>query len=376
MRLTQLNIQNFRNIEQATLVFPAEGVALIGENGQGKTNLLEAIYYLQILRSMRGARDQELIRFDAPAFYLSARTVDHAQPHEFVAAFERRSKKKKIVRDGAVPSRLSDAIGALPAVVISPRDTELVTGAPSERRRYLDVLLSLTSRPYLNALQAYRNALTRRNAAMRDIATRNTTRSDRFEESVACWEPTLAEHGAILMAARAQWIENNAAAFATLCASIGENASVKMKYTCSIDTPFDAEQPLLDALARKRQFDMKRGITHVGPHRDEVALTLGGRDIRTFGSAGQQRTTAIALRMLEAATLQEHHGSPPLLLLDDPFAELDLRRSMHILELLRQRGIGQTILAVPRATDIPSELSSLPRWHIAGGVIDPADAIP
>ena len=115
---------------------------------------------------------------------------------------------------------------------------------------------------------------------------------------------------------------------------------------------------------------MKRGLTHVGPHRDDLELTLDGRELRLFGSAGQQRTAAIALRMLEAATLRAHVGADPILLLDDPFAELDTRRNTRILELLQKGGLGQTILAVPRESDIPVELMRLDRLSIRDGAID------
>jgi DNA replication and repair protein RecF len=126
---------------------------------------------------------------------------------------------------------------------------------------------------------------------------------------------------------------------------------------------------LLAAFAEKRALDMRRGVTHVGPHRDDLELTLDGRDLRLFGSAGQQRTAAIALRMLEAATLRDHSGAEPVLLLDDPFAELDIRRAGKILLMLEKRGLGQTILAVPREADIPPGLMRLDRLKVRDGVV-------
>jgi len=126
---------------------------------------------------------------------------------------------------------------------------------------------------------------------------------------------------------------------------------------------------ILAAFEEKRALDMRRGLTHVGPHRDELELTLDDKDLRLFGSAGQQRTAAIALRMLEASTLREHTGAEPVLLLDDPFAELDARRSARIIVLLEERGLGQTILVVPRPTDIPTGLGRLQRTTIRDGVL-------
>jgi DNA replication and repair protein RecF len=129
---------------------------------------------------------------------------------------------------------------------------------------------------------------------------------------------------------------------------------------------------LESALARQRRHDIRRGMTHSGPHRDDVSLSLDGKDLRLFGSAGQQRTAAIALRMLEGDTIRESQALAPVLLLDDPFAELDVRRSGRILELLRGSGMGQTVLVVPRASDIPPELIDLERRSIANGVIGDA----
>nr|MBA3405161.1 DNA replication and repair protein RecF [Gemmatimonadaceae bacterium] len=129
---------------------------------------------------------------------------------------------------------------------------------------------------------------------------------------------------------------------------------------------------LAESFEKQRRMDIKRGLTHSGPHRDDLALTLNGRELRLFGSAGQQRTAAIALRMLESATLREARGIEPMLLLDDPFAELDARRSARILALLRSEGLGQTLLVVPRESDIPSELLDLERRWIHGGVVGEA----
>lgn len=360
-----LSIRDFRNIQRAELSFPEDGAVIIGDNGQGKTNLLEAVYYFQLLRSMRGARDQDLIHFGASAFHVRA-SVGVSGEHDFTAAFERRGRKK-ITTDGVEVKRLSSALGSLPSVVISPRDVELVIGAPSERRRFLDVVLALTSARYLAALQSYRASLARRNAALRIVA-----RGAESEESVAVWEPALAESGAVLLAERVAWMSHNEGEFARVASAIGEPDSMTIRYASSVSDPADARQELLDTLHRKRQMDLRRGLTHVGPHRDDVELSIDGRELRIFGSGGQQRTAAITLRLLEAATIKAHEGSDPVLLLDDPFAELDARRSARILALLHETTTGQTILTVPRASDIPPDLTRLARWDVRDGVIDGA----
>ena len=375
VQLRSLALRDFRNLERVHIDVPPEGLAIVGDNGHGKTNLLEAIYYLQLLRSARGARDQDVVRFGAPAFHIQAE-ASIVRPRTLTAAFQRAGKRKRVTVDGVEPPRLSDALGSLPSVMFSPRDVELVAGSPSERRRFLDVALALTSRRYLTALQHYRAALVRRNAALRDAARKGQAGGGFARAAV--WEPALAEHGAVLWAARVSWVERVADDFQRLCSAIGERGDARMRYATAsvaagsvrpgVSVP-ELVSVLSDALANSRPNDLRRGITHAGPHRDELELTLAGHPLRAFGSAGQQRTASIALRLLEAATLRGV-GSAPLVLLDDPFAELDARRAARILELLGDDGTAhQTILAVPRPSDIPSEMTSLPRFDVADGVV-------
>ena len=156
--------------------------------------------------------------------------------------------------------------------------------------------------------------------------------------------------------------------------TIGEEGDPRMAYHSSVAREEETREMLAAALERQRPHDIQRGLTHAGPHRDDLHLTLAGRELRSFGSAGQQRTAAIALRMLEAATLRAAYRLEPMLLLDDPFAELDVKRSARILELLENTGLGQTILALPRAADIPEELVWLERVDIEAGRIFPSAA--
>jgi DNA replication and repair protein RecF len=364
-RLDRLVVRDFRNLAHVELEPPEAGLVVVGENGQGKTNLLEAIHYLAILRSARGARDVDLVRFGAAAFHIGA-TVETNGRHEIGVGFERAGKRKRARIDGAIPDRLSDALGALPSVLFSPDDVDLIGGSPNARRRYLDIMLALTTPGYLAALQRYRAALARRNAALRESA-----RSRRGSSaSVAVWEPTLAEQGAVLWSARVAWVESAADRFTALATEIGEAERAQLRYTSALSTDGPPSDALAAALEEKRPLDLRRGLTHAGPHRDDLAMTLDGRDLRTFGSAGQQRSAAIALRMLEAATFRERSGRAPVFLLDDPFAELDVGRAARILAMLTRDAPGQTILAVPRDSDIPTELTRLARVRVAAGAVE------
>ena len=362
-RIASLSLKNFRNFERLELELPPEGFVVVGENGQGKTNLLESTYNLSLLRSARGARDVDVVRFGADGFFIDARLCVPAAK-ELSIGFERAGRRKRVRKNGVVVDRLSDALGVLPAVMFSPADVDLVAGSPSARRRFLDIMLALTSRGYLHALQSYRGALERRNAALRDAARRGGA------AAIEVWEPALAAHGAALIRSRRVWVMQVAERFAERCAAIGERAAVDLRYDTSVNANSESvEQALAEGLAAKRESDLRMGITQVGPHRDDIVMRLDGRDLRTFGSAGQQRTAAIALRSLEAETLRDACGASPVFLLDDPFAELDARRAHRVLALLGEIGLGQTLLAVPRDSDIPAELTSLPRFRVANGCI-------
>jgi DNA replication and repair protein RecF len=366
-RIVSLSLKEFRNFERLEMDFPAGGLVVTGENGQGKTNLLESAYYLSLLRSVRAARDVDVVRFGANGFFIEAELCV-PDAHELSIGFERSGRRKRVRRDGAIVDRLSDALGTLPVVMFAPSDVELVSGAPSARRRFLDIMLALSSRGYLHSLQLYRAALERRNAALRDMAKSG---AHARTAAIEVWEPPLAEHGAALMRVRRAWITQVASRFAERCAAIGERGTIHLKYETRVDANAESiEVALADALAAKRSSDLRYGLTQTGPHRDDLIMLLDGRELRTFGSAGQQRTAAIALRTLEAETLREARGAAPVFLLDDPFAELDVRRATRVLTLLREVGLGQTVLAVPRDTDIPDELTELPRCRVDNGRIE------
>ena len=358
-RLVTLTLRDFRNIERADLAFPADGVAVIGDNGEGKTNLLEAIAYRGTLRSLRNARDRDLVRHGTSVFHLHA-AIDDGVPREISIGLERTSGRKRISVDGVVVARQTDALGVLRSVAWSPADVALVAGGPGERRRYLDVMLAVSSRAYVHALRQYRGALERRNATLR-----GPQRGD--SAAVAAWEPALAHYGGALVETRSAWVEAHHDEFVRLCAAIGERSPARLGYSGDAAAQVEPATALADALRRERDRDVVRGMTCVGPHRDDLTITLDGRDARTFGSAGQQRSAAIALRLLEARTLGEGGRAHPVLLFDDPFAELDATRTERTLDVLMSEAEGQVVLAVPRESEIPSRFAHLTRWRVSRG---------
>lgn len=364
-----LTVRDFRNLERVECEWPAEGVVLVGRNGHGKTNLLEALHFAHALRSLRGAREQDLVRFGAAGFHLGF-SAQGARVATLGVGVEKGTRRKRVMADGVEVARLGEAFAAIPSVAISPRDVELVTGPPALRRRFLDLMLAATSRRYLSALQQYRGALLRRNTVLRERAEAADA-----EVQAAIWEPALATHGATLWVERLRWVHGLSRAVADRAEAMGEAQRFAMRLQTSLrevgaaSTEESIRDVLTGALARGRSDDLRRGLTQHGPHRDELLLLLGGKMARAFGSAGQQRTLAMALRLQEAETLAEHLGREPILLLDDPFAELDRERAARILGLLSARAESQRVLAVPRDDEVPEGFRDLRRWHIEGGVL-------
>lgn len=370
MYLTGLSLRHFRNLGAQDLEIPAEGVALVGDNAQGKSNFLEAVYYLETFRSFRGSRDDQLVAFDQDVFRIVGSLGSEAgEEREVTAAFQKQGRRKKVTVDGEEPDRLGDAVGRLAAVVFSPADVELVSGGPSERRRYLDIVLSLSVEGYLEALQDFNKILGLRNASLRD---------GQPDSVIAAWNGGLVRSGATVTKARSDWIRHREEAFREYYAVVSAGAGATMTYRPSIGLDGAASlEEVAEAyradLDRARERERRQGTTVVGPQRDEMRLRLDEKgeelDLRDYGSGGQRRTAALALRLVEARTTREVRGQEPIILLDDVFAELDAGRSERILELMEREETGQVLITAPKDSDVRIRRDRLPRWRIRDGRI-------
>lgn len=370
MYLTRLSLRHFRNLGVQELEVPPDGVALVGDNAQGKSNLLEAVYYLETFRSFRGARDDQLVAFDEDVFRVVGTLASGAGAERTVAAaFQKKGRRKKVTVDGDEPERLGDAVGGLAAVVFSPADVELVSGGPSERRRFLDIVLSLSERGYLEALQDFNKILARRNASLKD---------GQPDAVITAWNGGLVRAGATIMKARLDWVRNREGAFREYYSVVSGGAGATMTYRPSV--PLDGAtasegvaEAYREALAGSYERERRQGTTVVGPQRDEVRLRLDEEgddlDLRDYGSGGQRRTAALALRLVEARTIREVRGQEPIILLDDVFAELDPGRSERVLELMEREETGQVLITAPKDSDVRIRRDRLPRWRIRGGRI-------
>jgi DNA replication and repair protein RecF len=370
VHLSRLTLRHFRNLGTQDLELPPEGVAIIGDNAQGKSNLLEAIYYLETFRSFRGARDDQLVAFGEGVFRVTGdlEAFDGSgTAAQVAAAYERKGKRKKVTVDGVEPERVGDALGHVAAVVFSPADVELVSGGPSVRRRYLDIVLSLSEPGYLHALQEFRKILVRRNAALKD---------GQPGAVVMAWDHGLVRSGAAVVEARRDWVQSRCRAFDEYYSAVSGGVGARMAYRSSVHLDGaggvqDIAEAYRDALVASSEREHRNGTTVVGPHRDDVVLRLEDEgddlDLRDYGSGGQRRTAALALRLVEARTIRETRGREPMILLDDVFAELDGGRSERVLELMEREETGQVVLTAPKEGDIRIRRDALPRWRIADG---------
>lgn len=372
MHLSGLSLRHFRNLRNQELELPREGVALIGDNAQGKSNFLEAIYYLETLRSFRGSPDAQMVSFGEDVFRIvgkADRDAEDMRGCEVAAAFQKKGRRKKVSVDGVEPDRMTDALGRLSAVIFSPADIDLVSGGPSERRRFLDIVLSLNEPGYVRALADYKKSLSRRNASLK---------AGQPASLVSAWDQGLIRAGAQIMLGRRDWVEAHGVAFSDYYSRVSAGRQAGMTYRPSVslvDATDEASIQALfaDALRESREQERRRGVTVVGPHRDDLRLQLcddrKGLDLRDYGSGGQRRTAALALRLVEAMTIRARRSSRPMILLDDVFAELDGGRSERILELMESEDTGQVVLTAPKDADVRIRRDALPRWRIHAGEI-------
>lgn len=377
MFLQRLDLRNFRNFEQQNVEFPEGGAALIGDNGQGKTNLLEAVYYLELFRSFRGARDEQLITFGRDYFRVEGDLAGGERGEEVTVAagYAREGRRKKVTVDGSEPERLGDAIGRVGAIVFTASDVEIVAGGPGARRRFLDIILSLVQPGYLAALQRYRQIVSQRNELLRDGARPN---------ELGAWNTGLVEYGSEVTQRRASWVAARRAAFARYYSAISGGQAGDVEYAPSIAVPDTDEArgatrreawvtAFRQELDRVRQRELRRGLSVVGPHRDELkfwGLDAGERvELRSFGSAGQQRTAAIALRLVEAEALREALGRQPIVLLDDVFAELDPQRAERLAQQVLAESWGQVLVTSPKPNEFALLGGGLDEYRIASGMV-------
>ncbi|HLI01541.1 MAG TPA: DNA replication/repair protein RecF [Acidimicrobiales bacterium] len=345
MHLEHLWLTDFRTYHQAELVPAASGLTVItGANGQGKTNLLEAIGYLATLRSFRGAPGEALIRVGAPNAVVRASGSREGRGLLIEAELKPTGRDRVQVNRQTL-RRTRDLLGALQVTVFAPDDLELVKGGPAGRRRYLDDLL-VALHPRHDATQTeVERVLKQRNALLKSAAGRGRPGPDVLS-TLDVWDAKLTAAGEALVTARRGLAEALSPLAGAAYATLATGSTGPGRVTVGVRYQPSWSGSLASALAAARDEDLRRGLSTVGPHRDELLLGIGGLPARTHASQGEQRTLALALRLGGHRLVTGRIGSPPILLLDDVFSELDPDRSAALLDSLPE---GQALLTTAGA---------------------------
>ena len=360
MIATRLQLRDFRSYAAADVRLGSRLTVVAGHNGAGKTNLLEALYFACTGRSCRTANERECVRFGAELARLELACEDAHGRHEIGVGFKP-GEAKRLRVDGAPVERLADSEARPLVSVFLPDRLELVVGAPALRRAHLDAVIAAMWPARAASKRAYAAALAQRNALLGGIRAGRASRS-----SLPAWDAELARHGVALMADRASAVERLRPRFAEHAAGLGLEGEVDLRYRPR--STADSAEALAAELAERVAGDLERGFTGHGPHRDDLSFRRAGRELRTYGSRGQQRLGLLALLLAEREELAAERGAAPLLLLDDVMSELDGPRRERLATLLRRD--GQAVITTTELAHVPgAEENDVVRLAVADGVV-------
>ena len=355
MHLAHLRLRDFRNYARSDVDFAPGFHVLLGDNAQGKTNILEAIYLMATLRSFRGVGSAQLVRHGQKGYFVGGTVVGRGE-HEIKLYWS--AAERKLSLDGQAVRKLTDYLGTLRTVVFCTEDLQLIKGTGRSRRRFLDLLLSQTHPSYLPLLQRYAQALRSRNALLKQRVV--------DEAAVASFSRELIQLGEELTLRRHELAPRLSPLVRLAYRRISSDAEeLRLEYQPSVKKDFTLE------LAQSRPRERSYRSTLIGPHRDDLQLLLNDRPAAQFGREGQKRTLAVALKMAQAEYLTGIHGSPPVLLIDDVMGELDVKRRSGLLPLLERsnESRGQVFMTATEE-NWPGELGrDLQRWEVKAGML-------
>ncbi len=349
MRLNSISIINYKNLLEVELKFPDKINCFVGNNGMGKTNILDAIYYLSFCKSHSNSIDSQNINHDNEFLMLQGK-YSRRDKEEVIYCGIKRRQKKQFKRNKKDYERLADHIGLLPLVLISPKDHNLINGGSDERRKFMDGVISQYNRQYLNALTQYNHALKQRNALLKVHGQEN-------EMLFEMWEEMMVKHGNYIFQQRQEFLDKFIPIFQDIYQKIsaGEE-SVSLVYKSHL-----IENDLSEKLLQNRAKDKIVGFTTSGIHKDDMEMLLGDFLLKRVGSQGQNKTYLISIKLAQFIFLKEAHKIAPILLLDDIFDKLDSQRVRHIVELVSQDIFGQIFISDTNREHLDEILSQLPQ---------------
>ncbi|WP_411954362.1 DNA replication/repair protein RecF [Alkalibacillus sp. S2W] len=335
MHIENITIEQYRNYDSLSLEFDNQINVMIGENAQGKTNLMEAIYVLAFTKSHRTSKDKELIKWDSEYGKIKGSIFKRNRTFPLEVIFSGKGKKAKF--NHIEQKRLSDYIGSLNVVMFAPEDLNLVKGSPQERRKFIDMELGQVQPVYIYHLGQYQKILKQRNALLKDL--QRQSKQDRTMLHILTEQ--LIEHGSIVLNRRLQFLQKLREWAVPIHHGISRSLEeLTINYEPTIDVSEDTDlETIIERY--KAHFtsiedrEVERGTTLAGPHRDDLMFEVNGRNVQTYGSQGQQRTTALSLKLAEIELIEQEVGEYPVLLLDDVLSELDDHRQSHLLNTIQ-----------------------------------------
>lgn len=333
MRIESISLLNYRNLREVNVSFSPKVNCLIGSNGMGKTNLLDAVYYLSFCKSSVTVNDSQNIFHEEPFFMIQGNYMTDSGINEEISCGMKRGEKKQFKRNKKSYDRLSDHIGTVPLVMVSPADNVLIAGGSEERRRFVDMVISQYDSEYLNALIRYNRVLQQRNVMLRSDVMPDAEMFSLIEEMMVAEAMSIHQ-------GRKQFVEELVPVFSRFHTIItGGNEEVALLYRSHMN-----DNDLRELLAASRADDRSLGYTSKGVHRDELVMKLGGYPIRKEGSQGQNKSFLVALKLAQYDFLLRKGGETPILLLDDIFDKLDSNRVEQIVNLVSGDGFGQIFI--------------------------------
>lgn len=325
MYIQSLELKNYRNYDRLIIEFSSGTNILYGDNAQGKTNILEAVYLGATTKSHRGSKDKEIIRFGENESHIRIHLMKQDIGHQ-IDMHLKKSRTKGAAIDQIPIKRSSDLLGFVPVIFFSPEDLSIIKNGPSERRKFLDIELSQLEKMYLHQLSSYNKVMAQRNNLLKQLVYQRE-----LLDTLDSWDLQLVKYGSEVIRYRRKFIEDLNEIIREIHKNLtGKKEKIVLKYDYSVN--YDE---FLTVLQRKREIDLKYASTGAGPHRDDIEFLVNGIDIRKFGSQGQQRTAALSLKLAQIELVKRQTGETPILLLDDVLSELDSSRKNYLLDSIK-----------------------------------------
>ncbi|MFT5245459.1 MAG: DNA replication and repair protein RecF [Litorivivens sp.] len=368
--LNQISLVNFKNYDDAGIKLCSSVNCFLGDNGSGKTNVLDAIYYLSMCKSYFNPIDSQNVKRNTAFFSISGVFEKNSDEHKIHCAVKP-GQKKVFKRNGKDYDRLADHIGLFPVVIISPVDADLITEGSEVRRKFIDGIISQYNRSYLNGIIAYNRVLLQRNNLLKHFAAERKFDAD----SLAIWTDQLVEYGAPLYEIRKDFIREFKPLVEQIYSEVSggaESASLEYKSMLS-------ESSFEDLLSQALSADQRAQRSTKGIHKDDLDFSINGFPVKKFGSQGQQKSFLIALKLAQFEYIKKSTGVTPILLLDDIFDKIDDKRVAHLMKLVSQHKFGQTFVTDTHARRVPELFAKIDNdvkvFNVKGGIIETANSL-